>query len=49
MINWMYYPNTKTPDKIFYKIKNAFEAISNSIDSENHHLESNEVLKQVSP
>ena len=49
MINWMYYPTSRTPDNDSKGVIEAFQSIADKVDSSNNHYESNYVLNMVSP
>lgn len=49
MINWMFFPKNKRLDNVSSLVVQAFEKVSDNIDSSNHHLKSDDVLAIVKP
>ena len=48
MINWVFFPKSKEPSKLARDIVKVFNESFDKIDSDKHHLSSNEVLSNVS-
>jgi len=48
MINWIFYPKSKRPPKIAFKVVSIFKEMADKIDSRSFDLKSNQVLGMVS-
>jgi len=48
MINWIFYPKSKRPPEIVFKVVSIFKEMADKIDSRSFDLKSNQVLGMVS-